>query len=227
MPLPRNRDHSGHGLCSGKFLFIFFYFKIKRKFLKWKYVHFEMLQATLLVRFRTQKSQIYWLTKYVQVTSRQFVGSPIHCMTDSMSSGVMDSYCWLHSTFSVSNNVAGNALTDWLTDQLTSLGFSIAPCLLAQPFTWWIINSNRDGFTFCIGSHWFGTPWTISRPPWNPLDYHRGSPHDRGKWHSYYPPYYVTLLCQIWIGCILHTAVSYINLCTPIYFYRTTQFNEN
>ena len=36
-----------------------------------------------------------------QVTSRQFIGDPIDCMSDSMSSGIMDIYCWIHSTYSV------------------------------------------------------------------------------------------------------------------------------
>jgi len=61
----------------------------------------------LIFKCHYRGTGIILVMAFALVTSRQFVGSPIHCMTDSMSSGVMDSYCWLHSTFSVSNNVAG------------------------------------------------------------------------------------------------------------------------
>ena len=44
---------------------------------------------------------IYNLHCVAQVTSRQFIGDPIDCMSDSMSSGIMDIYCWIHSTYSV------------------------------------------------------------------------------------------------------------------------------
>ena len=46
----------------------------------------------------------------IQVLARQFIGSPINCMSDSMSGGIMDSYCWLHSTYSV-NGRCGVTLT--------------------------------------------------------------------------------------------------------------------
>ena len=41
------------------------------------------------------------INNFAQVTSRQFIGDPIDCMSDSMSSGIMDIYCWIHSTYSV------------------------------------------------------------------------------------------------------------------------------
>ena len=35
------------------------------------------------------------------VTSRQYVGDPIDCMVDEIPSDMMDTYCWIHSTFSI------------------------------------------------------------------------------------------------------------------------------
>lgn len=35
------------------------------------------------------------------VTSRQYVGDPIDCMVDDIPSDMMDTYCWIHSTFSI------------------------------------------------------------------------------------------------------------------------------
>ena len=37
----------------------------------------------------------------VLVTSRQYIGDPIDCMTDTIPGGVMDTYCWIQGTFSV------------------------------------------------------------------------------------------------------------------------------
>jgi len=37
----------------------------------------------------------------VLVTSRQYIGDPIDCMTNVIPGGIMDTYCWIHGTFSV------------------------------------------------------------------------------------------------------------------------------
>ena len=39
----------------------------------------------------------------LKVTSRQFIGDPINCMSDSMSSDIMNIYCWIHSTYTVND----------------------------------------------------------------------------------------------------------------------------
>ena len=40
---------------------------------------------------------------FFKVTSRQFIGDPINCMSDSMSSDIMNIYCWIHSTYTVND----------------------------------------------------------------------------------------------------------------------------
>ncbi|KAF0299720.1 Innexin inx2 [Amphibalanus amphitrite] len=35
------------------------------------------------------------------VTSRQYIGDPIDCIVDGVPGNVMDTYCWIHSTFTV------------------------------------------------------------------------------------------------------------------------------
>ena len=36
------------------------------------------------------------------VTSRQYIGDPIDCIVDSSIGGdIMDTYCWIHSTYTV------------------------------------------------------------------------------------------------------------------------------
>merc|ERR1711874_758625 len=37
----------------------------------------------------------------VLVTSRQYIGDPIDCMADGVPGGIMDTYCWIHGTFSI------------------------------------------------------------------------------------------------------------------------------
>lgn len=43
----------------------------------------------------------------MQVTSRQYIGDPIDCMVDGVPGGMMDTYCWIHSTFSIPSRWKG------------------------------------------------------------------------------------------------------------------------
>ena len=35
------------------------------------------------------------------VTASQFIGDPIDCIVEQVDSGLMDTYCWIHSTFTL------------------------------------------------------------------------------------------------------------------------------
>jgi len=41
------------------------------------------------------------------VTSRQYIGDPIDCIVEEIPNNVMDTYCWIHSTFSVPGKLIG------------------------------------------------------------------------------------------------------------------------
>jgi len=41
------------------------------------------------------------------VTSRQYIGDPIDCIVEEIPNNVMDTYCWIHSTFSIPSRVIG------------------------------------------------------------------------------------------------------------------------
>ena len=41
------------------------------------------------------------LTFCLIVTASQFIGDPIDCVVEQIDSGVMDTYCWIHSTFTL------------------------------------------------------------------------------------------------------------------------------
>lgn len=43
----------------------------------------------------------------VLVTSRQYIGDPIDCMADGVPGGIMDTYCWIHGTFSIPERWVG------------------------------------------------------------------------------------------------------------------------
>lgn len=41
------------------------------------------------------------------VTSRQYIGDPIDCIVDEIPMNVMDTYCWIYSTFTIPNRLVG------------------------------------------------------------------------------------------------------------------------
>jgi len=41
------------------------------------------------------------------VTSRQYIGDPIDCIVDEIPLNVMDTYCWIHSTYTIPNRFEG------------------------------------------------------------------------------------------------------------------------
>ena len=46
----------------------------------------------------------------IVVTANQYFGDPIDCMVDrTIPTGVMDTYCWIHSTFTLPQRVMGDA----------------------------------------------------------------------------------------------------------------------
>jgi hypothetical protein len=58
-------------------------------------------------RLHYRASFIICLASSLLVTSKQFVGNPINCMSEGVSGGIMDIYCWIHSTFSVPGQLSG------------------------------------------------------------------------------------------------------------------------
>lgn len=46
------------------------------------------------------------------VTSRQYIGDPIDCIVDEIPLNVMDTYCWIYSTFTIPNRLTGRVGLD-------------------------------------------------------------------------------------------------------------------
>lgn len=66
-----------------------------------------------IFRLHYRATVIILLTAVALVTSGQFIGNPISCMSDSISSGIMDVYCWIHSTYSVNDKFDGTQGLDF------------------------------------------------------------------------------------------------------------------
>jgi len=58
-----------------------------------------------IFRLHYKVTFIILLTSGILVTSKQYIGDPIDCIVEGIPGEVMDTYCWIHSTFSVSSKV--------------------------------------------------------------------------------------------------------------------------
>jgi len=90
-------------------MFAFIFGGISRLFHKWDAVCID----NHVFRLHYRATVIIFLAAIALITSGQFIGNPIHCMSDSVSDGIMNSYCWLHSTYSVGARYEGTAGHDY------------------------------------------------------------------------------------------------------------------
>lgn len=61
-----------------------------------------------IFRLHYKATFIVLVTSSLLVTSQQYIGDPIDCIVDdNVPQSVMDTYCWIHSTYSVSDKAEG------------------------------------------------------------------------------------------------------------------------
>jgi len=58
-------------------------------------------------RLHYKVSMMIMLCGCILVTSRQYIGDPIDCIAEGVPGGIMDTYCWIHSTFSIPEQWVG------------------------------------------------------------------------------------------------------------------------
>lgn len=58
-------------------------------------------------RLHYKVSMMIMLCGCILVTSRQYIGDPIDCLAEGVPGGIMDTYCWIHSTFSIPEQFVG------------------------------------------------------------------------------------------------------------------------
>lgn len=71
-----------------------------------KYIGYDQYQLDDLVfRLHSQVSVIILFTFSILVTSLQYIGDPIDCIVEDIPGSVMDTYCWIHSTFTLPKKI--------------------------------------------------------------------------------------------------------------------------
>lgn len=67
-----------------------------------KFLKFDSCQIDNYVfRLHYKATVLVFATASLLVTSGQYIGDPIDCIVDGVPGGIMDTYCWIHSTFSI------------------------------------------------------------------------------------------------------------------------------
>ena len=56
-------------------------------------------------RLHSKVTVVILLTFSIIVTASQFIGDPIDCVVEDIPSDVMDTYCWIHSTFTLPSKI--------------------------------------------------------------------------------------------------------------------------
>ena len=54
-----------------------------------------------IFRLHGKVTAMILLTFSLIVTSLQFIGDPIDCIVEDIDQDIMDTYCWIHSTFTL------------------------------------------------------------------------------------------------------------------------------
>lgn len=65
-----------------------------------------------IFRLHYKATVIILLAFSMLVTSRQYIGDPIDCIVDDVPSSIMDTYCWIYSTFTVPDHYGGRVGKD-------------------------------------------------------------------------------------------------------------------
>ena len=63
-------------------------------------------------RLHYKATVLAFVTASLLVTSGQYIGDPIDCIVDGVPGGLMDTYCWIHSTFSIPSRWTGKVGKD-------------------------------------------------------------------------------------------------------------------
>ena len=58
-------------------------------------------------RLHYKATLVVFVLASLLVTSRQYIGDPIDCIVDGVPGGIMDTYCWIHSTYSIPTRWTG------------------------------------------------------------------------------------------------------------------------
>jgi hypothetical protein len=83
-------------------------FKQLQAFLKFDQVRID----NNVFRLHYKGTVLVFVCASLLVTSGQYIGDPIDCIVDGIPGGIMDTYCWIHSTFSIPSRWVGKTGRD-------------------------------------------------------------------------------------------------------------------
>ena len=67
-----------------------------------KYLKFDKIKIDNNVfRLHYKITVMVFVCCGILISSGQYIGDPIDCIADGVPGGLMDTYCWIHSTFSI------------------------------------------------------------------------------------------------------------------------------
>ena len=78
------------------------FFKSLKGFLKLDTIWID----NLVFRLHYKATIMVFVTASLMVTSKQYFGDPIDCMVEGVPGKIMDTYCWIHSTYSIPTRYA-------------------------------------------------------------------------------------------------------------------------
>ena len=74
-----------------------------------KYIKFDEFKIDNNVfRLHYKGTVAVFVCAALLVNAGQYIGDPIDCIVDGVPSGMMDTYCWIHSTFSIPSRCVVN-----------------------------------------------------------------------------------------------------------------------
>lgn len=76
----------------------------------------------LVFRLHTKLTVLALVTCSLLVTAQQFIGDPIDCVVYAVPQDVMDTYCWIHSTFSIPSRWIGQTKEDFPYPGIAPIG---------------------------------------------------------------------------------------------------------
>lgn len=91
---------------------------IKSMFLKFDAIWID----NSVFRLHYKGTVIVFAIASLLVTSHQYIGDPIDCIVDDVPSDIMDTYCWIHSTFSIPSRWVGKTAEDFPYPGIAPIG---------------------------------------------------------------------------------------------------------
>jgi len=89
-----------------------------------------------IFRLHSKVTATIILTFCLIVTASQFIGDPIDCVVEQIDSGVMDTYCWIHSTFTLPKLILEKTTGDTVAPGVGVPSYENGPIVRHKYYQW-------------------------------------------------------------------------------------------